>query len=134
MYIYIPKGGERERKRERERERERSLSIHPFSHRWVFGLLQVFFAIVNSAALSILVHVCWCRYRKVPLGYIHEKLNSWVRKYVYSSFFNVYLFERERESMCTGERQREGDRGSEAGSTLTAESPMWDSNSPTVRS
>ena len=48
--------------------------------------------------------------------------------------FNVDLFLRERESMR--ERGREGagrDRGSKAGSILTAESPMQGSNSQTLR-
>ena len=33
-----------------------------------------------------------------------------------------------------GQREREGDRGSKAGSELTAESSMWGLNSRTVRS
>ena len=46
-------------------------------------------------------------------------------------FFNVlFIF----ETMQAGEGQREGKRGSKAGSALTAVNPMWDSNSPTVRS
>ena len=49
-------------------------------------------------------------------------------------FFNVYLFLRERESTSVGEAQTDGDRGFEAGSMLTAESPMWGSNSQTMRS
>ena len=43
-------------------------------------------------------------------------------------------FERERQSMSWGGAEREEDRGSEAGSVLTAESPRWGSNSQTVRS
>ena len=46
-------------------------------------------------------------------------------------FFIVCLFfqrERERESMSGSGEEREGDRGSEAGSVLTAASPMQDSN------
>ena len=47
----------------------------------------------------------------------------------FSLFFNVFLFfifERERESTSTSRigAKREGDRGSEAGSALTAVSPM----------
>ena len=54
-------------------------------------------------------------------------------------FFNVYLLlarerERETESVSRGGAESEGDRGSEAGSVLTAESPTWDSGSQTVRS
>ena len=49
----------------------------------------------------------------------------------YNYFFDVLLnFERAQ----AGKGQREGDRGSEAGSVLTAESPMWGLNSRTVRS
>ena len=51
-------------------------------------------------------------------------------------FKNVDLFLRERAHMCgrNGEGQREGDRGFEAGSVLTAESPAQGSNSQTMRS
>ena len=49
-------------------------------------------------------------------------------------FFNVYLFLRERACEWAGEGQGEGDRGSKAGSVLTAESPMQGSHSRTVRS
>ena len=44
-------------------------------------------------------------------------------------FFNVYLFLRERQHTSRGGAEREGDRGSEAGSALTAERPMQGSNS-----
>ena len=57
---------------------------------------------------------------------------------IYLVFFfflikNVYLFLRERERVHTqsGERQREGDRGTEAGSVLRAENLKWGSNSQT---
>ena len=48
----------------------------------------------------------------------------------------MFIFERRRKSMHVnrGEAEREGDRGSEAGSVLTAESLMWGLNSQTVRS
>ena len=46
--------------------------------------------------------------------------------------FNVCLFLKERESR--GGAEREGDRGSEGGSVLTAGSPMRGSNSRTTRS
>ena len=43
-------------------------------------------------------------------------------------------FERERESMSMGGAEREGNRESLAGSTLSSQSPMQDSNSQIVRS
>ena len=51
----------------------------------------------------------------------------------------IYLFfkrdgERERERVSKGGVEREGDRESEAGSVLIAETPMPGSNSRTVRS
>ena len=54
-------------------------------------------------------------------------------------FFLSYLFilrqrGKEREREWGRGREQEGDRGSEAGSVLTAESPMWGSNSRTTRS
>ena len=45
----------------------------------------------------------------------------------------IYFWERKRERMSREGAEREGDRGSEAGSLLTAESPMWGSNPRTVR-
>ena len=52
------------------------------------------------------------------------------------SFFNVYLFlrQRERQSVSGGEAEREGDTESEAGSELSAQNPTWGSNSQTSRS
>ena len=47
------------------------------------------------------------------------------------------IFERERWGESTGEgreREREGNRRSEAGSVLTADSPTWDLNSHTMGS
>ena len=41
--------------------------------------------------------------------------------------------ERERERTNKGGAEREGDRRSKAGSMPTAETPMWGSNSQTVR-
>ena len=50
-------------------------------------------------------------------------------------FLNAYLFIlRERESTHTGGAEREGDRESQAGSTLSSQSLMWGSNSWTERS
>ena len=54
-------------------------------------------------------------------------------------FFNVYLFIlRDKEQVSRGgaerEREREGERGSQAGSMLSAQSRTWCSNSRTVRS
>ena len=48
-------------------------------------------------------------------------------------FFNVYLFLKQRESMNRGGAEREGDRGSEMGPVLTAESLMRGLNSQTMR-
>ena len=52
------------------------------------------------------------------------------------NFFNVYLFLRQRETEheLGRVREREGDTESEAGSGLSAQSPMWASNLRTVRS
>ena len=44
-------------------------------------------------------------------------------------FIYVYFLEREREGTRGGGAEREGDRGSEVGSVLTAASPMWGLNS-----
>ena len=54
----------------------------------------------------------------------------------YFLFFNVYLFLRERMRAEAREGQREEERESQAGSTLSAQSPvrMWGSNPPTMRS
>ena len=43
-------------------------------------------------------------------------------------FLMLFIFERERERESRGGVEREGDRGSEAGSVLTAQSPMWGLN------
>ena len=43
-------------------------------------------------------------------------------------------FEREREQVGQGQREREGERESQTGSKVSLQSPMWDSNPPTVRS
>ena len=46
-------------------------------------------------------------------------------------FFNVYLFKRQRESahVSGGGAEREGERESQAGSALSAQSPMQGLNS-----
>ena len=44
-----------------------------------------------------------------------------------------YLFLREGKRMSGGGAETEGDRGSEADSALSAQSLMWDWNSPTVK-
>ena len=44
---------------------------------------------------------------------------------VYTHTYFIFIFERAQ----VGEGQREGDRGSKAGSVLTAVSSMWGSNS-----
>ena len=51
----------------------------------------------------------------------------------YLFFKHVYLLLTEKESASRGGAERKGDRGSEAGSVLTADSLMWGSNSPTER-
>ena len=48
--------------------------------------------------------------------------------FIFNAFVILFLRECE-QGRC---REREGDRGSETGSMLTAESPMWGSNSRTV--
>ena len=59
--------------------------------------------------------------------------SQWLQTMKEESRFNVlFIFERQRVSR--GGAEREGDRGSEAGSALTATSPMRGSNSPTERS
>ena len=49
----------------------------------------------------------------------------------------MFIFERELVCMCAHKwvrgRETEGDRGSKASLVLTAESPMWNWNSQTVR-
>ena len=77
-----------------------------------------------------------CQGKKEPrviLGFYLCHQNNWKRGAT-SFFFNVYFFIFEGESMSRGGAEREGDRGSEADSVLTAESPMWGSNSQTMRS
>ena len=49
------------------------------------------------------------------------------------TFFNVYLFI-SRESESKGVAEREGERETQANSTLSAHSPMWGSISRTVKS
>ena len=48
--------------------------------------------------------------------------------------FSFYLFLREIESMSRGEAERKGDRESEAGSVLSAQSWTWGLNPWTMRS
>ena len=57
---------------------------------------------------------------------------AWVTQLVkyLTFFFNVYFFLRAQ----AGEGQKETDRGSEAGSVLTAVNLMWGSNSQTAGS
>ena len=44
-------------------------------------------------------------------------------------FFKIFIFERERERASRRGAERQGDRGSEVGSALTAASLMWGLNS-----
>ena len=55
---------------------------------------------------------------------------------IFFFIFLMFIFERERESarVQVGEGQREGDTKSEAGSRLSAQSLMRDSNSRAIRS
>ena len=46
----------------------------------------------------------------------------------------MFISETDRERAQVGLGQREGDRGSKAGSALTAASPTWGSNSQTEKS
>ena len=56
--------------------------------------------------------------------------------YILSSagLWYVYFWERVHAWVGEGKREREGDRGSEVDSALTADSPMWGLNSQTMRS
>ena len=53
-------------------------------------------------------------------------------KLSYNSFFFKFIYF-ERESKWGRGREREGERDSQAGSTLSVQSPMQGSNSQTVR-
>ena len=71
----------------------------------------------------LLHHNClWVR-SSPPVGF---RLSQFLHSFMF--FKCLFIL---RESMCArvGEGQREGDRGSKAGSALTAESPMWGLNS-----
>ena len=46
---------------------------------------------------------------------------------------SLFIFKRERECVSGAQAEREGDRRSEAGSVLTAESLMWGSNPQAMR-
>ena len=48
---------------------------------------------------------------------------TFANDYFFFSFFLTFIFEREREQAGEG-AEREGDRGSEAGSSMIVESPM----------
>ena len=48
--------------------------------------------------------------------------------------FLMLIFERQREKECGAETEKEGDRGSEVGSVVTAENLMCGSDSGNVRS
>ena len=58
-----------------------------------------------------------------------QNIKNELHRNICISFFNVYLFLRERESMSGVEAEVWGNRGSEAGSALTAVSQMQGSNS-----
>ena len=56
------------------------------------------------------------------------KMESKCSFILFYCMFSNADFTFERESMSRGGAEREGDRGSEAGSELTAVSPTWGSN------
>ena len=60
-------------------------------------------------------------------------LNSTVVVFFFFFFFFFFMFIFEREHASTGRAEGQGDRGPEAGSMLTAESPMWGSTHEPVR-
>ena len=69
----------------------------------------------------------------IPTRSIHVVMNGKIsffrppspRFHSFKIFFScLFIFERERAGAQVGEGQREGDRGSEVGFTLTAMSPM----------
>ena len=56
-------------------------------------------------------------------------------KIIQKLFLNfIYLSLRERQSEWGRDREREGERESQAGFALSAWNPVWGSNSQTVRS
>ena len=81
-------------------------------------------------------------FRKAPfrikLGHhVETHLGSFISFYfqllgIFKKYF--LFFERKRASMSRGGAERDGDRGSKAGSVLTASSPVWGLNSWTMRS
>ena len=70
-----------------------------------------------------------CRSKSVIVIYLRPNVQKFF--FFIKNFFKfIYL---ERESMSTGEAEREGKRESQAGSTLSAHSLTWASISQTVR-
>ena len=67
----------------------------------------------------------------VCLPFLDLRINS-ARRWAVSIFFKFIYFERERGR--EGGADREGERESQAGSTLPAQSPTWGSNLRTLRS
>ena len=64
---------------------------------------------------------------KPVITYLSMGINCIITFHIFLNVFIYFL----RESASGGGTEREGDRGSEAGSALTAASPMWGSNSGT---
>ena len=65
--------------------------------------------------------------------YLHNVFVSFFCSSSHLSFLDVYLFIVDRACRGGAEKERERERVSQAGSMLPAQSPMWGSNSWTVR-
>ena len=102
--------------RERERERERSLE-------WESG----------GTEEKRNQNVGHRRILNLDLKSNGKPLKNRINLILSLFYFILFLKEREREKRLEQGRGRERNRGSEAGSVLTAVSPMWGSNSPTAR-
>ena len=76
----------------------------------------------------ILVYSASLRQRSIYVHAQQKVIYLFIYLFIY---FKVYLFllrETETDSESGGRAEREGDRGSQAGSVLPAQSPMWGSN------
>ena len=72
---------------------------------------------------------------QIEVNWLWGRLGVSVERLTPFFFFKVYSFiferDREREKLCAGGgAEREGERQSEAGSALTAQSLTWGLNSP----
>ena len=79
-------------------------------------------------------HLCWFFTTAfMPVPYINLVVTSNISAYIF--FFTVYLFLREKKRVHKWGMDRErGERESQVGSALSAQSLMWGSNSQTMRS